>query len=357
MARIFAIAVMVLSGALGVPGVDAAPPPNKPEASPSDQPVSRAPTRSAKDPNALTRLAESLLDPNAAARSRAALALGELDDVRACPPLVRLAATESDPNVLRSIATALAEIGAARGSAELKDNLVVKLMRAVPNKPYGQAEARDAVTLLAHVADTSVRINWRSFPSDDGPSSPVDMGPLAGRPVIGAWAALLTELDPMGQPVLLLTPRIEIVPLADAIAWHRKDRQLREIRAVRAKLAAATEKGRDTRKRLDARYDVPWEMQPLAKFIAALTDRTKLRFRVDWVDLKKHGYSDDTGYDLPDRSGMGLAYYLDGIEFQNDGKECGLSFLVEPDGVVAIATRETIAERLAARSADKQTGR
>jgi len=344
---------MIVGGALWVLGAGACSPSSPPATQPPAQPVTQSSPQPAKDPSALAHLVGLLQDPNAAVRSNAAAALGELDDVRALWPLIKLAATEPDPNVLRSVATALAAIGAARGSDELRDSLVSKLMTPVPNDWRGKIEARDTITFLREVVTMSISIDWRCFP-DTAQKTPIKLDELAGRPTIGAWAVLIGAMKPKEDAVLLLTPKIRILSLREATAWHQKDRQLRVISESRRKLASTTEKGRDTLKRLESRIQGIPDDQSLANFITKVADLAKLKISVDWEDLKKHGYNEQAGCEFPVQK-FTLGDYMDYIEFfgNDNGTKRGLSFLVEPDGSVTIAMRDTIAKRLAARAGGK----
>lgn len=331
-------------------GSGACSPTSRPATQTPPQPVTKPSPQPAKDPNALAHLVELLKDPNPDVRSSAAAALGELDDVRALPPLIKLAATEPDAKVLRSVATALAVIGAARGNDKLTDDLVSRLMTPAPKDWRGEAEARDTITFLREVVTISIHISWRCFP-DTAQNTPVRLDELAGRPVIGAWAVLVAALKPKEDVVFLLTPAINIISLQDATAWHQKDRQLRVISESRRKLASATEKGRATLKRLEARIQGIPDDRSLAKFITKVADLAKLEINVDWEDLKKHGYNDEAGCEFPVQK-FTVGDYMDYIEFfdSDNGTTRGMSFLVEPDGSVTIAALDTIAKRLADRA-------
>lgn len=350
MMRTIKITMVVFGCAWGGLGVGGCSPSSQPAAEPVTPPATQSSTQPAKDANALAHLVEFLQDPKASVRFRSVVALGELDDVRACLPLIRLASTETDPKVLRSVATALAVIGAARGRVELRDSLVERLMRPVPSDWRGQVEAGEAVFLPGEVTNMSTYVNLRSLP-DNASSTPIRLDELAGRPAIGALAALVMAMDPNGDSAFLLTPSINIIPLSEAIAWHEMDRQLRIISESRRKLASATEKGRATLKRMQWRISGMPDYECLADLIAKAAEVTELQVKVDWDDLKKQGYKDDAGYGFalggPKKHELWSA--LDYLEFWGEGANRGLSFLVEPDGSVTIATRDTIAKRLAAR--------
>ena len=89
----------------------------------------------------------------------------------------------------------------------------------------------------------------------------------------------------------------------------------------------------------------------LADLIAKAAEVSELQVNVDWEDLKKQGYEADAsyGFALGAPKKHELWWSLDYVEFRADGVTHGLSYLVEPDGSVTIATRDTIAKRLAAR--------
>ncbi len=349
MMRTIGTMVFVLGCAWGGLGVGGCSPSSQPAAEPPTQPATQPSLQPAEDPNALVRLVEHLRDSNATVRLRSVAALGELDDVRACLPLIRLAATETDPKVLRSVATALAVIGAARGRDELKDCLVEKFMRPMPSKWQGQVEAGDCLTSFSGHMGLSLYISGRGL-SDNAREMPVKLDELAGRPAIGALAVVIVAMKMEEHATFLLTPRMNIISLSEAIAWHETDRQLRVIRESRRKVASATEKGRATLKRLETSIRMP-DCYRLADLIAKAAEVSELQANVDWDDLKKQGYKDDAGYGfaLGAPNKRKLWWALDYVEFRGDGVKCGISFLIEPDGSLMIATRDTIAKRLAAR--------
>lgn len=320
---------------------------------PAGQLTSREATTQ-RDPNGLAHLIGLLRDPNASVRSGAATALGKLDDVRASLPLVRLAAAEKDPNVLRSVAVAFAMLGAARGDDELMDSVVDRLMDPVPDYWKSQGRAEKVFASLGGASMMSTEITWSCFSGRAG-QTPVNLSALAGGSPIKAWANLIVAMNPKENAVLIFTPRLRIIPLPEAIAWHQKVRQLPAIREARYKLASATEKGRIAMDRLKARASMREYGVSLVSFVIAVNDATKLQINVDWEDLRKYGYKGNARYEfsIPQSNKPTIGDSLDDLEFREEGVRCALSFIVEPDGSITIATRDTITKRVVARARGK----
>ena len=301
---------------------------------------------SQKDPNCLGILVKALEDPNASVRLRAIDGLGKLDNIRASLPLVKLAGIEADRSILRGIVVSLSSLGAARNESERKKDLVTRFMRDTPEDWSGMAEASDVITKLRGVCDISIAIDWECF-EESARRIPVRLDYLAGRPVIAAWGEVITRMGPKEDTVVLLTPLLEIMPLEEGSEWHRKERQLSLIRNVRRKHASTADKSRVAMRRLQERIQRVPESTSFVKCVSEAAGLAKVKIEFDWRDLNRHGCYPTTPCEVPRRIARTVEDVLDNLQVGSGAKTIGISFVVESDGVVRIATRDTIAMRLA----------